>query len=161
MKTDAHDQLLLSEGVCRQLGILAYHPDVKARKDGPQCEEESKEVASVPTIRVCLLQSVRVPAGQSTFVPVHFQGSDLSGKSMLLERDPSLRESTGLQFEDALLQHKQLQTATYAVHNDGNTVSETRIVFGQLEGPLPTPAPVTISERLGHKLLLKLVRQSH
>ena len=26
MKNDAHDQLLLSEGVCRQLGIITYHP---------------------------------------------------------------------------------------------------------------------------------------
>ena len=63
-----------------------------------------------------------------------------------------------------LLQHKQLQTTTYAV-DDGNTgslrererereylfgtfcpVGETRIVFSKLEGPLPTPVPVTISE---------------
>ena len=25
IKMDAHDQLLLSEGVCRQLGIIQYH----------------------------------------------------------------------------------------------------------------------------------------
>ena len=30
IKMDAHDQLLLLEGVCRQLGIVVtYHPDVK------------------------------------------------------------------------------------------------------------------------------------
>ena len=29
IKMDAHDQLLLSEGVCRQLGILQYHPSVE------------------------------------------------------------------------------------------------------------------------------------
>ena len=34
VKMDAHDQLLLSEGVCRQLGILAYHPDVIVKKSG-------------------------------------------------------------------------------------------------------------------------------
>ena len=28
IKMDAYDQLLLSEGVCRQLGITIYHPDV-------------------------------------------------------------------------------------------------------------------------------------
>ena len=28
IKMDAHDQLLLSEGVCRQLDIVRYHPDV-------------------------------------------------------------------------------------------------------------------------------------
>ena len=29
IKMDAHDQLLLSEGVCRQLGILSYHNKVE------------------------------------------------------------------------------------------------------------------------------------
>ena len=29
IKMDAHNQLLLSEGVCRQLGIVPYHPDVE------------------------------------------------------------------------------------------------------------------------------------
>jgi len=28
IKMDAYDQLLLSEGVCRQLGITVYCPDV-------------------------------------------------------------------------------------------------------------------------------------
>ena len=28
VKMDAHDDLLLSEGVCRQLGIVTYHPHV-------------------------------------------------------------------------------------------------------------------------------------
>ena len=64
----------------------------------------AERVVTVPTIRVCLLQSIKVPAGQSTLVPVHLQGSDLSGKSMLLERDWSLEESIGLQLEDVLVQ---------------------------------------------------------
>ena len=35
VKMDAHDQLLLSEGVCRQLSILLYHHDVEQwREDG-------------------------------------------------------------------------------------------------------------------------------
>ena len=29
VKMDAHEQLLLSEGVCRQLGIISYHPEVQ------------------------------------------------------------------------------------------------------------------------------------
>lgn len=28
IKMDAQDQLLLSEGVCQQLGLVMYHPDV-------------------------------------------------------------------------------------------------------------------------------------
>ena len=34
IKMDAHDQLLLSEGVCRQLGILRYHPSVERWRGG-------------------------------------------------------------------------------------------------------------------------------
>ena len=34
IKMDAHDQLLLSEGVCRQLGIIQYHPDVETWRGG-------------------------------------------------------------------------------------------------------------------------------
>ena len=35
VKMDARDQLLLSEGVCSQLGILHYHPSVR-----PWCDED-------------------------------------------------------------------------------------------------------------------------
>ena len=34
VKMDAPDQLLLSEGVCRQLGIISYHPSVVQLKGG-------------------------------------------------------------------------------------------------------------------------------
>ena len=34
IKMDAHDQLLLSEGVCRQLGIVHYHPSVERWRGG-------------------------------------------------------------------------------------------------------------------------------
>lgn len=30
LKMDTHDQLFLSEGLCRQLGIISYHPEVQA-----------------------------------------------------------------------------------------------------------------------------------
>ena len=36
IKMDAHDQLLLSEGVCRQLGVFSYHPDVERWRGGQQ-----------------------------------------------------------------------------------------------------------------------------
>ena len=34
LKMDAHDQLHLSEGVCRQLGIISYHPEVQTWTGG-------------------------------------------------------------------------------------------------------------------------------
>jgi len=44
IKIDAHDQLLLSEGICRQLGIVSYHPSVSSGKIA------KKTTAMVPTI---------------------------------------------------------------------------------------------------------------
>ena len=87
IKMDAHDQLLLSEGVCRQLGILHYHPDVETwrgdrrkskqparhqstvsapQSSSPCAENPAAELvnlpptseAKVPTVCVSLVQSV-------------------------------------------------------------------------------------------------------
>ena len=44
LKMDAHDSLLLSEGVCRQLGIVTYHPSISVhpagKKTTPVVEKE-------------------------------------------------------------------------------------------------------------------------
>ena len=47
---DAHDQLLLSEGVCRQLGIVSYHPDVEVWRG--RHKQEVRSEAKVPLVRV-------------------------------------------------------------------------------------------------------------
>ena len=52
VKMDAHEPLLLSEGICRQMGIISYHPEVKPRKSGrvdslepePKPQNEQSEV---------------------------------------------------------------------------------------------------------------------
>ena len=65
IKMDAADQLLLSEGVSRLLGIVGYHPDVevwrggcKNQRSGTSLAQENK--TSVPTVRVTLVKSARV-----------------------------------------------------------------------------------------------------
>ena len=64
-----HDQLLLLEGVCRQLGIIAYHEDVekwrggKSRKPPASSDQPmSSTEAIVLVVRVNLVQSVRTLA---------------------------------------------------------------------------------------------------
>lgn len=42
IKMDAREQLLLSEGVCRQLGLVMYHPDVQV-----WCGDKNKETTVV------------------------------------------------------------------------------------------------------------------
>ena len=67
IKTDAHNQLLLSEGVCSQLGIVQYHANVWPGSE-PEAAigEESVSVAAkvliVRTFCVHLLRSIAIPA---------------------------------------------------------------------------------------------------
>ena len=48
INVDAHEQLLLSEGVCRQLGILSYHPAVVPWRGG---KKQGQKPASSPVDR--------------------------------------------------------------------------------------------------------------
>lgn len=132
IKTDAHDQLLLSEGVCRQLGIVQNHPAVESWRGGrkkkrsrshsdqsqaaaPSGGGESTTVTEavphsrdgsdtgVPTVRVRLVQSLRLLPHQGATVTVEVDGGDhLEELKTVL-----LRPSDGddlLQVQDSLLQ---------------------------------------------------------
>ena len=83
VKMDAHDQLLLSEGVCRQLGIINYHDKVERWRGGrksqaPSVPVERKE-AKVPAVRVNLVQSVHLLPHQSVMVAVQVQSKEVVG----------------------------------------------------------------------------------
>ena len=105
VKMDAYDQLLLSEGVCRQLGIIQYHPDVwgGSKKKNPVQDTEAK----VPLVRVDLVRSVAIPPQQAAMVEVHVTGDTTPGNSWYVEQDPDSKESNGMQVEDTLLQPDQ------------------------------------------------------
>ena len=63
IKMDIQDQLLLAEGVCRQLGIVNYHPEVETWRGGSKGRDNSNSsdgIVTVPLVRVSMLQSVRV-----------------------------------------------------------------------------------------------------
>jgi len=97
---DAHDQLLLSEGVCSQLGIYCrvYHDKV-----WPGCEPETVvetgETGNVPntsnvpgtatvsvvrTFHVRLLKSVKIPANKAVTVPVYISERELPTDTLML-----------------------------------------------------------------------------
>ena len=103
IKMDAHDQLLLSEGVCRQLGIISYHSEVErwrgGRKQAPQVgpplhssalppKPTPKCEAHVPMVRVRLVQTVNLLPHQGAVVQVQ---ADLDSNSMktLLVMEPA------------------------------------------------------------------------
>ena len=55
IKMDGHDQLLLSQGICHQLGIILYHTDVDVWRGGKLKNMKTaaqQAIAQVPTVRV-------------------------------------------------------------------------------------------------------------
>lgn len=98
IKMDPGEQLLLSEGVCRQLSIIQYHPEVQPwqhRKKNPTAAvpavrgtptDSTPADALVPTIFIKLVQSLRIPVGQCAVVPVQVEGVR-DGTPLLLEPD--------------------------------------------------------------------------
>ena len=97
VKMDARDSLLLSEGVCHQLGIIQYHPDVGANPHPTQSESPD---AHVPVVRVKLIHSVRIPPMKSAIVPVQLEeGAPARGLALL---EP-LNGDGALQFVSSLV----------------------------------------------------------
>ena len=78
VKMDTLEPLLLSEGVCHQLGIVTYHPEVNASQ--PPAQEVGATV-SVPTVKVRLVQSVKLPPkpDQSIIADVSWERGGLRG----------------------------------------------------------------------------------
>ena len=87
IKMDATDQLLLSEGVCHQLGLIEYHPDVEVWRGGRKRQfPTSKPTDSkVPTVRVKLISSVRLLPLHAAAVRVSTDG--VADKDLLVEMD--------------------------------------------------------------------------
>jgi len=121
IKMDAHDQLLLSEGVCSQLGILEYHknvwPGCELISDSPaESDKQSVGKATAPvvrTYRVSLSEPVTIPANKMSVVSVcvkpNFEvNHDVNPVSLLLE---ATCKGTGLIIERALLQPSNNSTA--------------------------------------------------
>lgn len=107
IKMNAPDQLLLSKGICHQLGIISYHPDVEVWRGGKlKNKKKTPATAQVPTVHVRLLQTTRVPPHQSAVVAVQVDKQHHRGP-LVLESNPSLEESTGLFIDTALIRPGQ------------------------------------------------------
>ncbi len=105
VKMDAPEHLLLYEGVCHQLGILTYHPEVLAAEPGRKVDGV-KPKCRVPTVRVQLVQSMRLLPNQSVLADVELIGEGLKGSKtpLLLEPYPSLEGGLGIQVAEAVVQ---------------------------------------------------------
>jgi len=100
VKMDAGNPLLLSEGVCSQLGIISYHPLVFPGRQ----EAEQQTQAQVPTVRVRLVQSLRLPPLQNTMAVVRVEdGWNFQGP-LLLEPLGDDKNEDGLVVSPSLVQ---------------------------------------------------------
>ena len=75
VKMDAFDQLLLS-GVCRQLGMVTYHPQVEIWRDRKKMNPPEDEKTIVPMVRVRLVESLHLPSYHGLVVPVDLVSKD-------------------------------------------------------------------------------------
>ena len=107
VKMDAPEELLLSEGVCRQLNIISYHPEVQkstSAKPTKTLDRENEDECAVPTVRIRLVQDVRLTPNDYVTAQVQFDG-DVGTKTqaLLAEGDKVLMEKRGLQMVDMVL----------------------------------------------------------
>ena len=139
VKMDAQDQLLLSEGVCRKLEIVSYHPDVITVRS------KKKRFSVIPTVQVRLLESVTLQPCQSMYAQVQINRESLDAEtdSLLVEYDPQVESDTGLQVESALVQPSQEGFAQLLVsnHSGFTQAAECGTVLG-----VATPATVVSAE---------------
>ena len=72
VKMDAKEQLLISEGVCRQLGIVRYHEQVIPGNS-------SGEGTSIPLVRVELVKSIKLKPEERVVAEVRLVGEGIGG----------------------------------------------------------------------------------
>ena len=124
VKMDAAEQLLLSEGVCRQLGIVKYHQQVQPGnfedKDAHEKPETRDCACQVPTVRVRLVQNVRIPPKHMVVAKVQLLGltpTDSFLSPQMLEGDADLRQNRGIQISDCVIQPTSEGTARIILTN--------------------------------------------
>ena len=80
VKTEASDPLLLSEAICRQLGIIHYHPNVKTLDGNRESEaaKQSTKTCSKQALnsKVKMIQTVRLAAQHTAVMPVKIDGNE-------------------------------------------------------------------------------------
>ena len=130
VKMDAHEPLLLSEGVCRQMGIISYHPEVKPRKaehtDKPEPKPPATEISEtpphenkcqVPTLRVKLVQSIKLPPNQSVMTEIKLSDTIVGNGPILFEPDLTLCQERGVQVADSVIVSSGEGTAKVMITN--------------------------------------------
>jgi len=127
IRKEAQDQLLLSEGVSRQLGIISYHRDVhplqQLVKDPHSVRAKSEGLeAQVPLVRVHLVQTLNMLPHQSMGVTVRLDGSCGNRDTLMVEPSNEISETAGVCLEAALI-NASSDGFAYLVLSNTNGVS--------------------------------------
>ena len=132
VKMDAPEPLLLSEGVCRQLGIVVYHPEVKPRGKTSGLDTKTQ----VSAVRVQLVESVKLLPGPDRCVmaEVELSGNGVTG-TLLLEPDPQFKREQGVVVPDALVSPPSEGTTRVVLTNQSGFTQrlEAGTTLGTLE----------------------------
>ena len=119
VKMDAKEELLLSEGVCRQLGIVKYHEKVVPgySKTEGMTSNTRKEGMYVPAVRVQLVETVKLKPVESIRVLVKLVENEFprqpptdachkpgSTRTMLLESTEQVSEELGVELSSTLVE---------------------------------------------------------
>ena len=118
IKMDAKDQLLLSEVVCRQLGIVQYHPNVEVWRGHKSQSTNHQSSVVVPMVRVKLVQVTRCLPQQTALARVQVENV-LSDQPVLLEISKSFRTETGLELDSAVIVPDEDGYAYITITNNG------------------------------------------
>ena len=157
VKMDAHEQLLLSEGVCRQLEIISYHPEVQVFPPPKEKESGAKiadQPCQVPSVRVQLVKGVRVPPNRSVLVEAQLVGdTQISRGPLLLE--PTKNEMGLRLVDEYICQSDTNDTAKVLLTNSLGITQHVRegteigvaLPVEVVEAP-PPPTHVLIPERM-------------
>ena len=115
IEMDAHDLLLLAEGVCSQLGIVEYHHNVWPGKQLQKYAHMGD--GTVLNVRqVSKLQDITVPARKAVMIGVAIEGSKLQDGPLLLEDSDNLN-GAGLGMQSSLFKLNEKVEVTVTIFN--------------------------------------------
>ena len=109
LKMDAHDNLLLSEGLCHQLVIAPYHPKVSA-------DTHTSKECSTKSVRVSLVSTVRIPPRMSATVIATLDNCTVNDGSFLFQ-PVAPNDCDGLQLDESLIKVSKGGRTTIALSN--------------------------------------------
>ena len=103
--TNCFSQKVCADSWASSPTTLRYrHGEVVGNGHQVSKQKAKSNEAKIPTVRVRLLQSVRLLPHQAVVAQVQLVNKQDGSELLLLERSMQVEEETGLQIEDALLQ---------------------------------------------------------